>query len=51
MKYMGNGLNVYMCVYICKLNKDHKSNLKLKNTRKLFIWIKHIMFIWIKHIK
>ena len=27
---MGNGLNLYMCVYICKLNKDHKSNLNLK---------------------
>ena len=25
---MGNGLNVYMCVYFCK-NKDHKSNLNL----------------------
>ena len=22
---LGNGLNLYMCVYICKLNKDHKS--------------------------
>ena len=32
---MGNGLNLYMCMYICKLNKDHKSNLNLKNTRKL----------------
>ena len=33
---MGNGLNLYMYVYICKLNKDHKSYLNLKNTRKLF---------------
>ena len=29
---MENGLNLYVCVcvYICKLNKDHKSNLNLK---------------------
>ena len=49
---MWNGLNLYMCVYICTSNKDHKSNLNLKNTRKLFILIKHqtkYLFILIKH--
>ena len=37
IKIHGNDLNVYMCVYICELNKNHKSNINLKNTGKLFI--------------
>ena len=31
---MGNDLNLYMCLYICKLNKDHKSSLNLKKKKK-----------------
>ena len=38
---MGNGLNLYMCVNIYKLNKDHKSSVvpMIDYNRKSFIYL------------
>ena len=46
-KKMGNGLNLYMCVYICKLNKDRKSNLNLKNYKYIvYLNLAHLAIMW-----